>query len=273
MESKIAIARAGSKLGTFSPEQVENGLRSGLFRPSDHYWQPGSKAWATLATLHPGLGSNPHPASVSPPKAAPSPQSSWGWPLKALIAMAIIALLAIIVAETYLASSQSGGKKAEAEYHFQQAAGICKSLPGDRGLMLAVLLSHGAFSAGDPEIAELQRALPHLRIAAEKGHREAQYFVGSTLKLDPGNKAEAEAFLIRAAKQGHPLASRVLSAEYLLRPQTFGRKVEDGITWHLITPPNLREPLITSWLSNANEGGPAIEAARKRAAEFRPISE
>jgi TPR repeat protein len=171
-------------------------------------------------------------------------------------------------------SLKSEEDRAEAQVHFQQAAVICKSLAGGGGMM-AVLLSHGAFSEGDQEIAELQRALPHLRIAAENGDKVAQYFVGSVLqRLGRSNKTEAEAFLLRAAKQGHPLASRVLSQEYLLRHplHTSNRQqVEDGMTWHLITPEKLRNPQITAALLNDNRE--AMQAARRRAAEFRPLSE
>lgn len=284
MESKITIARTGSKLGTFTSEQVRDGLKSGLFRPSDHYWQPGSKAWATLATLYPGLGSNPRPAAAPVPNAAPKSGSFGGCLSKALGAMTIAAVLAIGAAvyldqdfksEEDYQGLKSEEDRAEAQYYFQQAAGICKSLASDRGAMLAVLLTHGAFSEGDEEIVALRNALPHLRMAAEKGDSTAQYFVGSVLlKLEHGNKTEAEAFLIRAANQGHPLASRMLSQEYLLRHplHTSNRqKVEEGIAWHLITPENLRNRHLTAALADSND--PAMQAARRRAAEFRPLSE
>lgn len=276
MESQVVIARAGSKLGTFSPEQVKDGLRSGLFRPSDHYWQTGSKTWETLATLHPGLGSNPRPAAPPAPKAEPSPQGFGGCLLKVLSATAILAVLLVGAAAVYELGNNPRGKRAEAEKHFRQAAGICKSLDRDSGLLLALLLSGGAFLAGDPEIAELQRAMPHLRAAAEKGHRQAQCLVGLVLKLDPGNKAEAEAFLLRAAKQGHPLASRVLSEEYALRHPIHTntrQRLEDGLTWHFITPEKLRNPHLAAAIGDGTHGGPTVVAAKRRAAEFRPISE
>lgn len=267
----LHIARSGKKLGVFSVEQVKDGLKSGLFRPADHYWCAASNSWETLDKLHPGLGVKTPPPIPAVSMQAAKSSGIGGYLLKTLGALAVIAGLLIVALAFYEPSNRAAAKRPKAEFHFRQAVSICGLLEGESGSMLAVLLCHGAIPSTDPQINALRMAMGELKKAAENGHRDAQFFAGSVLKLDPRSRDEAEAFLLRAAKQGHPLASKVLSTDYLLRPEIFGRKVEDGITWHLITPQSLREPVLTEWVSNGD--GPAFVAARRRAAEFRPISE
>jgi hypothetical protein len=47
----IHVARDGAKIGEFSLEQVQEGLRTGQFRPTDLGWEPGMSDWRSLAAL------------------------------------------------------------------------------------------------------------------------------------------------------------------------------------------------------------------------------
>jgi hypothetical protein len=47
----IHVARDGAKLGEFTLEQIQEGLRTGQFRPSDLGWQTGMPDWRPLSEL------------------------------------------------------------------------------------------------------------------------------------------------------------------------------------------------------------------------------
>ena len=76
----IHVARAGTNLGSFSLEEIREGLRTGRFLPTDLAWQTGMTDWrplsevaaapATAATPAPGAGGTPPPPQISPPVAS-----------------------------------------------------------------------------------------------------------------------------------------------------------------------------------------------------------
>src|ERR1700731_561285 len=76
----IHVARAGTNLGSFSLEEIREGLRTGRFLPTDLAWQTGMTDWrplsevaaapATAATPAPGAGGTPPPPPISPPVAS-----------------------------------------------------------------------------------------------------------------------------------------------------------------------------------------------------------
>src|SRR3979490_318092 len=45
----IHVARDGAKLGEFTLQQVQEGLRTGQFRSTDLGWQPGMADWRPLS--------------------------------------------------------------------------------------------------------------------------------------------------------------------------------------------------------------------------------
>jgi hypothetical protein len=80
----IHINRAGSSLGTFSEEDVREGLRSGRFAPTDLGWREGMASWQPLSQFSEFGGTAP-PAGVpaiTPETAsvgAPAPRSGLPW--------------------------------------------------------------------------------------------------------------------------------------------------------------------------------------------------
>lgn len=61
----IHVARDGAKLGEFTLEQIQEGLRTGQFRSTDLGWQPGLADWRPLSEL----------AGVAVPPAAGAPST------------------------------------------------------------------------------------------------------------------------------------------------------------------------------------------------------
>jgi hypothetical protein len=60
----IHVARDGAKLGEFTLEQIQEGLRTGQFRSTDLGWQPGMADWRPLSEL---AGAAAPPAAGAPP--------------------------------------------------------------------------------------------------------------------------------------------------------------------------------------------------------------
>jgi hypothetical protein len=75
----IHVARAGANLGSFSLEEIQEGLRTGRFLPTDLAWQTGMTDWRplsevvaaapTAAAAAPGAGGTP-PPQFTPPVAS-----------------------------------------------------------------------------------------------------------------------------------------------------------------------------------------------------------
>jgi hypothetical protein len=61
----IHVARDGAKLGEFTLEQIQEGLRTGQFRSNDLGWQPGMADWRPLSEL--AGAAAPPAADASPP--------------------------------------------------------------------------------------------------------------------------------------------------------------------------------------------------------------
>jgi hypothetical protein len=61
----IHVARDGAKLGEFTLEQIQEGLRTGQFRSNDLGWQPGMADWRPLSEL--AGAAAPPTAGASPP--------------------------------------------------------------------------------------------------------------------------------------------------------------------------------------------------------------
>ena len=47
----IHVARDGANIGTFSIEEVREGLRTGRFRPTDLAWEAGMTDWRPLSQV------------------------------------------------------------------------------------------------------------------------------------------------------------------------------------------------------------------------------
>jgi hypothetical protein len=74
----IHINRAGTSLGTFTEEDLRQGIRAGRFSGSDLGWREGMPAWQPLsqftefaADLSAGAAAPPTPPSAAPPLATP----------------------------------------------------------------------------------------------------------------------------------------------------------------------------------------------------------
>jgi hypothetical protein len=83
---QIHIARDRQRLGTFSPEEVREGLRSGRFFPTDLGWRAGMESWTTLAIWPEFSGITRDPAApeeelkLDLPAAPPPPAPQTGMP-------------------------------------------------------------------------------------------------------------------------------------------------------------------------------------------------
>jgi hypothetical protein len=89
----IHVARAGANLGSFSLDEIREGLRTGRFLPTDLAWQTGMTDWRPLsevAAAEPAAagaatgvgGTTPPPQSISPiasGAAAAAPRSGLPW--------------------------------------------------------------------------------------------------------------------------------------------------------------------------------------------------
>jgi len=81
----IHVARDGAKLGEFTLEQIQEGLRTGQFRSSDLGWQPGMPDWRPLSELAgvaapPAAGTTPTlPLATAAGVSAASPSAGLPW--------------------------------------------------------------------------------------------------------------------------------------------------------------------------------------------------
>jgi len=81
----IHVARDGAKLGEFTLEQIQEGLRTGQFRLNDLGWQPGMADWRPLSELAgvavaPAAGAPPTlPLATAPGISAASPGVGLPW--------------------------------------------------------------------------------------------------------------------------------------------------------------------------------------------------
>jgi hypothetical protein len=81
----IHLARDGANIGSFSKEEVQEGLRTGRFLPTDMAWEEGMPDWRPLAQVIADKPSAeipaPEPAGISPlpiSSSVPSSQASGG---------------------------------------------------------------------------------------------------------------------------------------------------------------------------------------------------
>jgi hypothetical protein len=84
----IHVNRGATSLGTFSEEEIREGLRTGRFAPTDLGWREGMANWQTLSQF-PELGDVPPPqigadaptpqASAGSTSGAPAPRSGLPW--------------------------------------------------------------------------------------------------------------------------------------------------------------------------------------------------
>jgi hypothetical protein len=65
--ANIHIARGETKLGIFAEEEVQEGVRTGRFAPTDLAWREGMASWLPLAQMDFGAAGAPPPASAVPP--------------------------------------------------------------------------------------------------------------------------------------------------------------------------------------------------------------
>src|ERR1700757_1932049 len=82
----IHVNRAGTSLGTFSEEEVREGLRSGRFLGTDLAWREGMPSWQALsqftefAAAAPPPGPGPAPRPSAPAVQLPTgPRSGLPW--------------------------------------------------------------------------------------------------------------------------------------------------------------------------------------------------
>lgn len=76
----IHVARDGAKLGEFTLEQIQEGLRTGQFRSTDLGWQSGMADWRPLAEFVPGvsaISATPPPGSGTTATAMPATGLPW----------------------------------------------------------------------------------------------------------------------------------------------------------------------------------------------------
>src|SRR5438105_366693 len=70
--SEIHIGRAGATLGSFTIENVKQGLQTGQFLPTDLGWIPGMAGWKPLSdTPELAAGATPAPSAPPPPPIPP----------------------------------------------------------------------------------------------------------------------------------------------------------------------------------------------------------
>src|SRR6185436_16523298 len=69
----IHLARDGAKLGSFSEEEVRDGLRSGKFRPTDLAWQEGMSEWRPLGQVLPDVPAASPAVEPTAPVSSPVP--------------------------------------------------------------------------------------------------------------------------------------------------------------------------------------------------------
>ena len=75
----IHVARDAAKLGEFSLEQVQEGLRTGQFRPTDLGWQTGMPDWRPLAEFAVSTGVAPDGTALIAVAAATVPETGLPW--------------------------------------------------------------------------------------------------------------------------------------------------------------------------------------------------
>lgn len=68
--SAYLINRDGKELGSFETSQLQEGLKTGSFQPTDLAWREGMPAWQALSTLE-GIAAAPQRPGISSPISAP----------------------------------------------------------------------------------------------------------------------------------------------------------------------------------------------------------
>src|SRR5438552_9583448 len=66
----IHVARDGANIGTFSVEEVREGLRTGRFLPTDMAWETGMADWRPLSQV---MAEKPAAATPAPDRAGTTP--------------------------------------------------------------------------------------------------------------------------------------------------------------------------------------------------------
>ena len=74
----IHLARSGAKIGSFSKEEIEEGLRTGKFLPTDLAWEEGMVDWRPLAQVMAEKAAASAPAAPSEPAATSPPTTTLG---------------------------------------------------------------------------------------------------------------------------------------------------------------------------------------------------
>ena len=59
----IHIARDGEELGIFTPDEVNELLATGFFKPADQYWMPGLSDWQPIGEVFKAAVASPAPAN------------------------------------------------------------------------------------------------------------------------------------------------------------------------------------------------------------------
>ena len=108
---EIHVARDGSALGVYSPDEVRSGLADGRFRASDLAWRAGMAAWTPLAEW---------PEFASVPSAAPTASVSPAgaeWEARLSLGSLFRGMAATVLAPTVLAGARLGfGRSLGAAY-------------------------------------------------------------------------------------------------------------------------------------------------------------
>jgi len=108
---EIHVARDGSALGVYSPDEVRSGLADGRFRASDLAWRAGMAAWTPLAEW---------PEFASVPSAAPTASVSPAgaeWEARLSLGSLFRGMVATVLAPTVLAGARLGfGRSLGAAY-------------------------------------------------------------------------------------------------------------------------------------------------------------
>src|SRR6476646_2276875 len=72
----IHVARDGAKLGEFTLEQIQAGLGTGQFRPTDLGWQSGMANWRPLSEFVAGTASTASAAAPAAPVVVAGPSTA-----------------------------------------------------------------------------------------------------------------------------------------------------------------------------------------------------
>ncbi len=273
----VQVSRAGAVIGQFEPAEVRQGLITGKFLATDHYWTPGMKGWMPLSQFKEGSAGS-ITSSASKPKAGrkltgwlfwraslvPDKMGYADWINRFVVAfLCVFYLLLFWLLLKYDAEGAKVSVKIEtpARAIAQEARTVLRI----KGSKPSVVLERPA----PPVAVSRASSFEEIKAAAEQGDMMAQFTMGDYYSIPVGrivqDDFEASRWYLKAAKHGVLEAQKKVMTRYY-----FGKGLENNVieayAWSLVAGERDDDARKSAWNLFVHRMHPDdMEAGRLRA--------